>query len=153
MRKILCTIPEGTLSQRQIQALESSLKDNYAAQFGNADKVIVIWCALPHGQGYTEGRISNVSVVLVEVENGLAQQKRETAMMIFAEAWARIADIDIHQLLVTFADSAVFGSFLNANRNRIRWYSRPAFVLSTLANLWRSRQRDGYLSIPANLKG
>jgi hypothetical protein len=146
---MICTIHQGQVSKDQLLPLEASLKATYAAQFGGA--VTVLWCELPHGQGYTEGHLSDVSLVMVEVKDGLDQAKRETAMMALATDWARLANVGIDKLMITLADRALFRSYLKANSSRIRRSRRPWFFITTLVHLWRSRRRDGYLALRANL--
>ena len=151
MRKILCTIPQGTFSREQVLALEASLKQTYASHLGDRERVVVIWCELPPGQGFTERRPSEVSLVMVEVEDGLDAKRREAAMMALATEWARIASVDLEHLMLTLADRSLFDRYLAANRNRVRRRSRPWFLLGTMFHLWRSWSRQGYLSIRANL--
>ena len=150
MRKILCTVHQGQFSGAQLRELEGALKSRYAEQFGGV-RAVLIWCELPQGQGFTEGRPSDVSFAMVEVPDGLDQATREAAMLALASEFARVANVGIDKLTITLADSTLFDAYLAANRARIRPLSRPWFLASTLLHLWRSRRRHGYLAIKANL--
>ena len=68
-----------------------------------------------------------------------------------ADALAAGMQVPVERLMVTLADREVFSRFLAAYRNRVRRRSRPWFWATTLVGLARSRRRDGYLAIRANL--
>ena len=150
MRKIICSVQAGKLDRDLIPSLEAALKRIYREQFDAAHRVVVLWCEVPQGQGFTEGRLSDVSWVMVEVDDGLDQAAREKAMQAMANEWARIARVSTEKLMITLSDSSVFNQYLAANRRRIRPLRRPGFVLATLLRLWHTRRRDGYASINAN---
>lgn len=149
MYKILCTVHEGSFNRAGLLQLEAALTRRYAQLFGEAP--VLLWCELPRGQGFTEGRPSDVSFVMVEVEDGLDQARREAAMLALAQDWASVAGVGIEKLMITLADRSVFALYLRANRERLRPLSRPWYLVSTLAGLWSSKRREGYLALRANL--
>jgi len=150
MRTVLCSFVQGTLSNDQVRQLGASLERVYAEQLGR-QPLRILWCELPAGQAFTEARPSDIAYVMVEVENGLDQSRREAAMLALADEWARVANVGVDKLMITLADGALFHSYLKANRDRIRPVSRPWFLATTLAHLWASRRRKGYLAIRSNL--
>ena len=149
MRKLICSVQEGHVPRQRIPDLEIALKRAYADHFGAVP--LVIWCEVPRGQGYTEGRLSDVSWLMVETADGLAQPRREAAMTALAREWSRVAGVPIERLMITLCDRKVFDTYLAANRNRLRPLSRPLYLLKLLLQIRASRQRDGYASIAANL--
>jgi hypothetical protein len=151
VRKILCNVQDGQFSKNQILALEASLVRGCREHLGDSGPVLVIWCAVPRGQLFTEGKPSRCSSVMIEVDDGLTQARREAAMHALANEWARIAETSTHDLLLTLGDRSTFAAYLAANRDRVRPSRRWVFTLRTLAALVRSRLRDGYASIPANV--
>jgi hypothetical protein len=146
MRKILCSIQQGTVGTDRIPALEGVLHRKYAEHFGGA-RPLVIWAEVPRGQAYTEGRLSDVSWLMVEVADGTDQAHREKAMLDIAAEWARTAGVPVEKMMVTLCDSTLFGEYLAANRNRMLPLHRAWFTVKTLARLVRSRRRDGYAAI------
>ena len=151
MRKILCTIPEGRYSTEDILRLEFVLRARYAAHFGRQHRLLILWCAIPPGQAFTEGRVSDVNVGLIQVADDLDQAQREDAMLDFAHAWAEAVGIDVRDLIITMTDARRVNRYLSANRNRLRWFSRPGYLLGAIAHAVRSRRRDGYARLRANL--
>jgi hypothetical protein len=151
MATIVCTFHAGTIPPDHVRLLEAALTRAYRDQLGADRSVRVLWCELPAGQGFTAGRPSDVTYLMVEVDDGLDAARRESAMVAIASALAAGAEVPVERLMVTLADRAVFTRFLAAYRNRIRPRSRPWFWATTLAGLVRSRRRDGYLAIRANL--
>lgn len=151
MASIVCTFHAGALSAAGVRALDGELRRVYREQLGRDHRVRVLWCELPEGQAFTAGRASDVTYLLVEVDDGLEAARREAALRALADALAIGACVPIERVMVTVADHSVFARFLAAYRGRIRPRSRPWFLVTTLYGLWRSRRRDGYLAIRANL--
>lgn len=151
MSKIVCSHLQGGISAAQQRQLEAALKHLYRRHFGAERRVAVLWCELPPGQLFTQGRPSSISFVMVEVDDGLPQPRREAAMLAMAAEWARIAQVELGQLMITLADSTVFARYLAANRERIRPSRRAWFLLDTVIHLLWSRLRRGHLAIKANL--
>jgi hypothetical protein len=134
MRKIICNIQEGQITKRQLLELESAFKHSYAQHFGPKPGVAVLWSAIPKGQGYTEGRASRTSLVLVEVADGLNQHLREVARLEMASNWARIAEVDMDHLMITLCDETPFKHYLQMNQDRTRPTSQPWFKVATMAD-------------------
>jgi hypothetical protein len=151
MATVVCTFHAGTIAAAGVRRLEGELRRVYREQLGAEHAVRVLWSELPVGQAFTAGRASDVTYLLVEVADGLDGARREAALHALAGALATGASIPVEQVMVTLADRSVFARFLAAYRGRIRPRSRPWFWATTLLGLWRSRRRDGYLAIRANL--
>lgn len=151
MAKIICTIPEHSLSQAQILTLEAALRQMYHEHFGRQSAVDVFWSQLPEGQSYVAGAADEVYIVLVEAPDGLEQPRREAALTAFAATFAEHAGIDLRKPLISVLDSAKVREYLRENRRRLKMTSRPGFLLGTLMHAILSRRRDGFASIRTNL--
>lgn len=151
MPKIICTVPEAAFSKSEITALEASLRDAYAEQFGDSESIMVLWYRLPPGQSYVAGSEDDVYIALVEVADGLDQVLREAAMLHFTKVFAESAGVSFGKPLVSMLDSSKVSEYLQANRERLRWSSRLRFLLGTLLHAVSSRRRDGFSSIKVNL--
>jgi hypothetical protein len=150
MRKLICSIQQGQVPRDRISAIETTLKRSYAEHLGPDPAAFVIWCEVPRGQAYTEGRLSDTCWLMIEVADGLDQALRERAMLALAADFARAAGVHVDKLMVTLCDSTLFGEYLAANRARLRPLARIAYTLKMLVGLVRSRRRDGYASIAVN---
>lgn len=150
-RKILCTIPERVCSTDRILAAEDVLRAAYREHFGADGSLVVVWCPLPDGQSYVAGSKDDVYLVMFEVAGGFDQSAREAAMMDFTGRVAELFQIDFAKPLVTALDSSKIDEYLAANRNRLRPSRRPGFVVATLWHALRSRSRDGFATLRANL--
>ncbi len=151
MPKIICMVPEQAFSNERLLSLESALRSTYAGQFGTDESVMVLWYRLPAGQSFVAGSMGDVFIATVEVEDGTVQEKREEALMAFTRTLSEGAGIGFDKPLVSVLDSSKVSEYLKANRTRLRWGSRLGFLLGTLAHAYRSRRRDGFMSVRANL--
>lgn len=143
-------MPQGAIGRDRIPRLEAVLRRHYAEHVGADQAVFVIWCEVPRGQAYTEGRLADGAWLMVEVEDGLDQARRERGMLAIGGEFARAAGLEAERMMVTLCDSALFGQYLKANSARMRALPRIGYLLRTLAGLWSSRRRDGFASISAN---
>jgi hypothetical protein len=150
MPNAVCTFHAGTLSNEDVRRLETGLRRVYRDQLGD-HALRVLWSELPAGQAFTAGRASDVTYLLVEVEDGLPATRREAALRALATELATGARIPVERVMITIGDRSVFRRFLAAYRGRVRPRSRPWFWATTLLGLWRSRRRAGYLAIRTNL--
>ena len=149
MGTMVCTYHAGTLSNDGVRRLETALRRAYLDELGQS--VRVLWCELPAGQAFTAGRASDVTYVMVEVEDGLDAARRERALHALGTVTASAIDVPIERVMITLADHSVFSRFLGAYRERVRPRSRLWFLTTTALGLLRSRRRNGYLAIRANL--
>lgn len=149
MRKILCSIQQGSVGKARIPALESTLHRKYAEHFAGT-KPLVLWAEAPRGQAYTEGRLSDTAWLMIEVPDGTDQAHREKAMLDIAGEWARVAGIPVEKMLVTLCDASLFREYLAGNSARMRLLPRLGYLLRTALGALTSRRRDGYSSIGVN---
>lgn len=151
MAKILFTVPEDTITKAQILSTETRFGLIFENHFGTEIRPTMLWTLSPAGQTFQAGRPADIYLAMIEVANGLDQALREAAMWDFARAWAETLAIDLERLMVTAADSDTVTKYLQGNRARLRTLSQPWFLLSTLLTIFRSRQRDGFAALRANL--
>lgn len=123
----------------------------YRDAFGADARPAVLWSALPQGQSFVAGSQGDVYLFLVEVPDGLEQSKREQVMMTFVERAAEAFGIEVTKPMVSALDTAKVAEYLAGNRNRLRWWRRPGFLLGTLWHAMRTKRRLGYGKIRANL--
>lgn len=138
------------MPRERIPELEIALQRCHREHFC-AEPLLIVWCEVPRGQGWTEGRLSDVSWLMVEVEDGLEPGRREHAMKALAAAFAGVAQVPIERVLITLADARVFAEYLAANRQRLRPLGRLRYLATIAGSIWASRRRHGFASIPANL--
>ena len=150
MRKALCTIHEGQISQVQIHSLEAMIKKVYRERINSEQRLLVVWTEMPKGQGFSEAKPSRVSWVMVEVDDQLDQEKRETAMKAISDEWARIAEVSTGNLMLTMSDTSQFSRLGQAIQQRIAPGARPIYMLKVLTNLIAAKLRYGYFAMKAN---
>jgi len=150
MRKALCTIHEGQISQVQIHGLEAMIKKVYRERINSEQRLLVVWTEMPKGQGFTNAKPSRVSWVMVEVDDHLDQEKRETAMKAISDEWARIAEVSAGNLMLTMSDTSQFSRLGQAIQQRIAPGARPIYMLKVLTNLIAAKLRYGYFAMKAN---
>ncbi|WP_280431117.1 hypothetical protein [Nocardia brasiliensis] len=150
MRRILCTIQQGSLSRSRCRAAERALAEAYRQALDGGERVIVVWCEIPRGQSFTDNHPSTMSWVLVETEDGLPAARREPAMRAMSEAWNTVTGAGPNDLMLALVDTSLSARYLHLNRDRIRPTARPVFLLRTLTHLAVSRTTQGRFAIPAN---
>ena len=150
MRKALCTIHEGQISQVQIHSLEAMIKKVYRERINSEQRLLVVWTEMPKGQGFSEAKPSRVSWVMVEVDDHLDQEKRETAMKAISDEWARIARVSAGNLMLTMSDTSQFCRLGQAIQQRIAPGARPIYMLKVLTYLIAAKLRYGYFAMKAN---
>ncbi|WP_338768050.1 hypothetical protein V7968_02840 [Nocardia vulneris] len=153
MRRILCTIQQGSLSRSRCRAAERALADAYRQAVDGGARVVVVWCEIPPDQSFTDNHPSTMSWVLVETEDGLPAACREPAMRAMSEAWNTVTGAGPNDLMLALVDTSLFTRYLHLNRDRIRPAARPLFLLRTLTHLAVSRITQGRFAIPANHPG
>ena len=131
--------------------IQSILSEAYADLFPQRKPADVFWSLLPAGQSYVAGKSGEIFLALVEVEEGLDQTKREAALLAFTKSFADSLGISFDKPMVTFIDSPKLAEYMQANRNRIRWLSKPGFILSTILHAAQSKKKHGFTSIRTNL--
>lgn len=149
--KIICTIPERLCTAAQISSAEQALTSAYREHFGEAPRLTILWCGLPAGQSFVAGIEDDVYIVMLEVPEGLEQDRREAAMMGFTRSFASAFDLPLEKPLVSALPPSKVNEYLAANRKRLHWLHRPGFLLGTLLHAVTSRRRNGFSAIRANL--
>lgn len=151
MPKIICTVPEAGTTQAQIAASEAAFRSTHEQHFGTGRGLTVLWMLTPAGQTFQAGQPADIYLAMIEVEDGLTQDRREPAMWAFTQQWAEILGVDVERLMVTCADTSTVDAYLRGNRDRLRAVSRPWFLVTTALHVVRSRRRDGFAALRANL--
>jgi hypothetical protein len=144
MRNILCYVQKGTFSSPQIRELETSLERTYVEQFGSLEDVRIAWQE-------PAGRSSGVSLVRIEVDDGLDKAKRQRAVLAMANDWARIAQSSTGLLVMDLMERSTFDRYLKMNRLRRQWLGVSIVVRLLWGSfLLRSPGHDGYFAMRWN---
>ena len=151
MPKILVTIPEKRFSDAEIVAVQTTLENCYRKLLGENQNPEFFWSLLPAEQSYVAGQQDEIFVILVEVANGFDQDRRESCLMEFNRVFADAAGISNQKPLVTFADTSVIEAYMQANRNRLKSWSKLRFLLATIFHARRSKKTKGYAALRTNL--
>lgn len=151
MAKIICTIPQDSLSNDEILETQEQLAGAYSELFPESAKPTVFWSLLPSGQSYVAGQAGNIYLALVEVDEDLDQAVRENAMLSFTQTFAAAMNISFEKPMVTFVDSPKLGEYMKANRDRLHWLRKPLFLLTSIFHALSSSKKRGFASIRTNL--
>ena len=123
----ICTVLAGRFPARTMRELETALAARYREIF-NA-KLTVIWLEVPPEQAFTNGRPSTMSWLLIPTPATTDQDTRERALTTLADDWARIADVNPHDVMIAMPDPSTHATYLAANRQRIPVHRLPEFLL------------------------
>lgn len=150
MSKILATIQSGQFSDTQIRQLEAAVLKQAAQTLGPGRRNIV-WCLIPEGQAYTRYEASRSSLLTIEAQNGLNQEKRVALLKACEQEWTAITGQHSDQVMLAVLDQDKFSELLAANQQRLSRWGRLRFNLHLLTSLIRSKLSRGYLSFNPNL--
>lgn len=151
MKRILCTIQQDSIATERIPEVQKALIDSHRSAL-DVGTPKVIWVTVPAGQAFTDGRPSEMSWLLVEVDDGFDQSRREAALHEIGNAWARATGTSLEQLMLAVCDSSYFSNYQRLNVGRIRPGARPGFVLRTAGRLLATKLRHGYLGFSVNAR-
>lgn len=151
VKKVLCTVDADQVSDVQKKALEAALKANYSNHLSATERLSILWCELPPAQGFTNYAQPCVSLVVIEAQDGLDQQRREAMLGDCAADWARVTGIPLERLMISVFDATEFALYMQANQRRLSAWGRLRFGLHMLRSLLLSKARRGVLAFHPNL--
>lgn len=147
MKRIITIVQEHLFSKKEIRALEAGIKSIYQKNYSNED-VKMIWMVMPKGYAYSERKLSNAVVMMMEVENNTEQSKRE--QLLFAVSKFLLDNFSISPLdsVITAPDASYIDAFSKAQQNRIDAKYRPFINLKIMGKIFWSKITDGFLKLP-----
>ncbi|MFE7720371.1 hypothetical protein ACFU44_15165 [Nocardia rhizosphaerihabitans] len=60
-------VQQDVIEKLDYPAVEEALKGAYRRTLGTRERLSIVWCEVPHGQGFTTGEPSTVAWVVAEV--------------------------------------------------------------------------------------
>ncbi|MGL6236394.1 MAG: hypothetical protein ACRC20_13730 [Segniliparus sp.] len=150
VRRIVCTVPEGRLSDGVRRELEAVVRRRSREFFGADGWTAVLWRTVPSGQMFADGRPAAGSVVVVEADDGFDQARREEALRAISGDWAAVTGTGERHLLLAIVDSSALARQQARERGRFRGPWGAWFFARIAASLAASALRRLPLAIPAN---
>jgi len=118
MKKMFGILQEHMFSQEDIQRLESGLKAVYKKNYSD-EELMVIWRVMSKGFAYSERKLSNAIVLMMEVEETISQENRE--QLLFAASKFLLDNFKVSPLdsVITAPNSSYINAFMQAQQSQI----------------------------------
>ncbi len=97
-----CMIQEGQIPEAQLEQLEAGLSDIASRFFGNPAEVA--WTTVAAGDGWTSGKPSSSSLVVMYVPPGLDQEVRTELLTSICDLWTNTTGCSIGEIVATARD-------------------------------------------------
>jgi len=118
MKKIFGIVQTHMFSKEDLQQLEAGLKAVYQENY-KAEELMVIWRVMAKGFAYSERKLSNALVLLMEVEETIGQEKRE--QLLFAASNYLLDNFNISPLdaVITAPNASYVNAFMEAQQSQM----------------------------------
>ena len=118
MKKIFGVLQEHMFSPEDIQRLESGLKAIYKKNYSE-EELIVIWRVMSKGFAYSERKLSNAVVLMMEVDETISQENREK--LLFAASNFLVDNFKVSPLdsVITAPNSSYINAFMEAQQSQM----------------------------------
>jgi|GEM_PF-1429732 len=151
MKKMLCIIQENMFSDAEIKSIELGLKQLYKEHYNSSEKLLALWMIMPEGYAFSERKKSEATVIMIEVDRSIDQEKREELMGKASQFLLNNFRVSPLDSLITLANSSFVNDFFNAQRNRIRPFYRPYILGKMIFKALYSKWFNGYYKLAVKL--
>lgn len=150
MKRVVGVVQEGMFSPDAIRRLKAGLKA-IAQTHMPSERIVTLFMVMPPGYAYAERKASQATILMVEVDEGTSQGKREAMMADFSRHLLDNFEVSPLDSVITVADTSFVSAFFNAQRNRIDRAHRLRISARLFGTALFSRLREGYLRLPVKL--
>ncbi len=146
MKRAVCIIQEDMFSTPEIKRIEAGFKAIYKDNYSE-EPLNVVWMIMPKGYAYSERKLSEAIVIMVEVSEDIQKEKREELMFLFSRFLMDEFNVSPLDSVITVANSSFVNAFLEAQNNRIQPLYRPWIKVKQLSTALWSKFSKGYLRL------
>ncbi len=151
--RMLCILPEGSISTTQITQLEPAIEALYQRHFGEHYRLIPVWVTVPQQQIYLAGELSQTASAQLPVEDGLPNPQRHAFMAEFCDVWMSITGCNKNQIIVSAQDRRYTQSYMTRVNQRFRRSMRLLTQCRLISRLILSKLRRGHFMMSTNITG
>ncbi len=98
----MCVIQEGQEPDRRRGALATALESYVQSRLGAAPSVN--WVSVARGNGFTAGKPSTSSVVVLTAPEPLTQERRESVLRELVDLWTTETGCSVDEIVAVVAD-------------------------------------------------
>ena len=146
MKRINCLVQQHMFPKEAIRNVEVGFREIYNKHYSK-EELSITWMVFPKGSAYSERKLSNATVILVEVDNDVTKAKREELMNLFSQYLFTHYKISPLDSIITVANSSWVQRFLAAQQNRIHPRYRLWIKFKTMFTALTSKWMHGYLRL------
>ncbi|MEL6675062.1 MAG: hypothetical protein AAFR61_22835 [Bacteroidota bacterium] len=146
MKKINCLVQEHKFSKAEIRAIEAGFKALYREHYSE-EKVRVFWMVFPEGSAYAERKPSNGTIILIEANEDITQEKREELMWLYSQFLFENYQVSPLDTVITVANSSWVERFFAAQQKRVHARYRRWITFRTMLTAMTSKMTHGFLRL------
>lgn len=149
MKKVLGIVQESMFDDDALRRFEAGVKQTLRGW--SDERFVVIWMVMPPGYAFSERKPSQAVILMVEVDDGTDQGRREELMGQLSQHLMDNFAVSPLDSLITVADSAFVNAFFDAQRARIDPAQRLRIHAKLYGSAVLSKVRRGTLQLPVDL--
>lgn len=149
MKKMLITVGEDQFTHKQIRQLETIVKKHTEAIIGSQNP-LAIWNMVPQGNGYNDYEARQSSLVMIECEDNLPQEKRVTLFETITKEWLAVTKQSIDHLVIVVLENETFNDFLKRNGRHLTSWGKMKMYAHMISSMLRSKMSHRYYAFTSS---
>ncbi len=150
MKKIVCIVQENMFLKAEIRKIEAGFKEIYSQHYSR-EKLTVLWRIMPKGYAYSERKLSEATIIMIEVGEEITKEKREELMHLYSQFLLNNFKISPLDSVISVANSSFVNQFFAAQTNRVHPRHRRWIGLKMKAAALTSKWTNGYYKLRVNM--
>lgn len=118
MKKIVGIVQAHMYSEDELKYLRSGLREIYRDHYDASQPVTVLWMVMEKGYAYSERKLSEATIIIIEVDEDITQEKREALMDMFSQYLLKNFNVSPLDSLITVANTSFVNQFFAAQQER-----------------------------------
>ena len=150
MNRALVTIGKNQFSKQQIRSLEQVIKQNYT-RYISSEKLMVLWNLVPQGNMYNDYQEQQPSILAIECDEGLGQERRVNMFQACMQDWVAITEQDINDMIISVLERPTFQALLDRSSHHLTTFGKWRYRSHLLSSLLLSRIFNKYYSFSSSI--
>ena len=135
MKKMVGIIQEHMYTHSDIKIFEAGIRKIYQEHYDPNKSLNVLWMVMPKWYGYSERKLSEATVIVIEVDEDITQEKREELMGRCSRFLLDNFNVSPLDSVISVANTSFVDAFFEAQQRRIssshRFESKSHLLLFT----------------------
>lgn len=146
---MLITVGENQFTHKQIKQLEGVVKKHAEVIIGSQN-ALTLWNMVPQGNGYNDYEARQSSLVMIECEDNLPQEKRVVLFQTITKEWLAITRQSIDHLVIAVLENETFNDFLKRNGRHLTTWGKVKMYAHMISSMLRSKMTHNYYAFTSS---